>query len=237
MDLFYASYVHGFAVFLPLLAIAIGSTGAARAGLKPVQISLFIVIAGALFAMWYAASDALSRTGAFNVPATFGEPPVVLMFLLGGAVGVWALAWLTPLGRRLTQATPLAAIAAFQIPRVMGGVFVIGWLAGDIPALFAIPAGLGDILAGITGWQAANALARGAPNARRLLARANVIGIADFIAAVVLGIITSEGFAHLYSLERPNIINDYPLALFPAFFVPMFLAFHLIAMSRARAAD
>lgn len=88
------------------------------------------------------------------------------MFLFGGATLIWGLAWLTPLGRHITEATSLSAIAAFQIPRIMGGLFLIGWIAGDIPALFALPAGLGDILAGIAGWQASRALAKGEPNAR-----------------------------------------------------------------------
>ena len=133
------------------------------------------------------------------------------------------------------MATPLSAVAAFQIPRVMGGVFLIGWIAGGIPAEFAIPAGLGDIWAGIAGYQASRALATNAPNAHRLLARANVIGIADFVVAVGTGIMTSEGFLHILSKDAPNIVNDYPLALFPAYFVPIFLGFHLIAISRMRA--
>lgn len=111
---------------------------------------------------------------------------------------------------------------------------MIGWLASDIPALFAIPAGLGDIWAGIAGWQASRALASGAPHARRLLVRANVIGIADFAMAVLLGIVTSTGFAHLFAQDAPNIINDHPLAMFPAYFVPIFLGFHVIALARMR---
>lgn len=234
MQNFYVIYVQIFSIALPILAVAIGCFGAFRANLSPAQIGLFIAVSGAVFGFWYATALPLSEAGLFNVPVVFGEPPVVLMYLFGGAFGIWALAWLTPLGRRLSEATPLSAIAAFQIPRLMGGLFVVGWLARDLPALFALPAGLGDILAGIAGWQASRALAMGAPNAHRLLWRATVIGIADFILAVVLGILTSPGFAHLYALDAPNIINDHPLAMFPAYFVPIFLGFHFIAISRLR---
>lgn len=234
MIAFYEFYVRAFAIALPLLAIVIASFGAFRAGFRPTQTALFVAVTASVFASWYAVAIPLSQAGKFNVPAEFGDLPIVLLFLFGGAFTIWALAWLTPLGRRLTEATPLSAIAAFQIPRVMGGLFLIGWLAGDIPAIFAIPAGVGDILAGIAGWQASQALARGAPNARRLLARANWIGIVDFALAVLLGIVTSQGFAHLYAIEAPNIINDHPLAMFPAFFVPIFLGFHFIALARMR---
>lgn len=234
MIAFYEFYVRVFAIALPLLAIVIGSYGAFRAGVRPTQTALFVAVSACVFGIWYAVAIPFSEAGKFNVPAEFGDLPIVLLFLFGGAFMIWALAWLTPLGRRLTEATPLSAIAAFQIPRVMGGLFLIGWLAGDIPAVFAIPAGVGDILAGFAGLQASRALAWGAPNARRLLARANLIGIVDFVLAVLLGIVTSQGFAHLYAIEAPNIINDHPLAMFPAFFVPIFLGFHFIALARMR---
>lgn len=32
----------------------------------------------------------------------------------------------------------------------------------------------------------------------------------------------------------PNIINLYPLALFPAYFVPVFIAFHLFSLGALR---
>tara|TARA_Y100000782_G_scaffold21181_1_gene22741 strand:+ start:30565 stop:31419 length:855 start_codon:yes stop_codon:yes gene_type:complete len=231
---FYEFYVHAFGIGIPLLAVAIASMGAFRASLTANQIAVFVTASAVILGAWFAVALPFSRSGVFNVPAEIGDPPYVLMFLFGGATLNWGLAWLTPLGRRITEATSLSAIAAFQIPRIMGGLFLIGWIVGDIPALFALPAGLGDILAGIAGWQASRALAKGEPNARSLLARAIFIGIADFFFAVLFGIITSPGFAHLYALDAPNIINAYPLAMFPAFFVPIFLGFHFIAISRLR---
>jgi hypothetical protein len=79
------------------------------------------------------------------------------------------------------------------------------------------------------------ALAAGAPDARKKLARANTIGLLDIVIAVSLGIMTSEGMFHALSKDAPNVINDYPLALFPVFFVPVFVGFHFIAISRMRA--
>ena len=235
MTEFLIFYVRTFAVALPLMAIAIMMIGANRAHLTPQQTGVSVAVVAFLFGLWFAVVVPPSENDVLNVPPTLQDPPVVLAFLFGGAAIVWALAWLTPLGRRITMATPLSSIAAFQIPRIMGGVFLIGWLGGSIPWQFALPAGLGDIWAGIAGWQASKALASGAPNARKLLMRANIIGIVDFIFAVGLGIMTSEGFAHLMAHDSPNIVNDHPLALFPAYFVPIFLGFHLISISKMRA--
>ena len=228
-------YVRTFAVALPLIAIAIMMIGVSRANLTAGQTGVAVTVAALFFGLWFAIVVPPSESNVLNVPPTLQDPPIVLAFLFGGAVIVWGLAWLTPLGRRIAMATPLAAIAAFQIPRIMGGVFLIGWLSGSMPAEFALPAGLGDIWAGIAGWQASKALASGAPNAKKLLMRANIIGILDFVFAVALGIMTSEGFAHLLSHDAPNIVNDHPLALFPAFFVPIFLGFHLLSISKLRA--
>lgn len=229
---FFEFYVRAFAVALPLVALAILMIGTIRARLPTWKTAMVVLAAALFFGFWYAIAVPVSRAGGFNVPPTLQDPPIVLGFLFGGAFLTWALAWLTPLGRHITMATPLSAIAAFQIPRLMGGVFLVGWSTGSIPAAFAIPAGLGDVWAGIAGWRASSAYARGAPEAPKMLARANLIGIGDFAMAVVLGILTSEGFAHVLSRDAPNIINDYPLALFPAYFVPIFLGFHLISMSR-----
>ena len=233
MSEFYEFYVRAFSIALPVLAVAIGMQGALRANMTGRQIGSIVLVASIVFGLWFAWTVPLASDGVFQVPLVMAEPPFVFAFLFGGSTLIWFLAWHTPLGRKMTEATPLSAIAAFQIPRVMGGVFLVGWLAGDLPALFAVPAALGDIWAGVAGWRASRALAMKAPKAHRLLTWSIVIGIVDFILAVSLGIMTSEGILRIFFVG-PNIINDYPLALFPAYFVPVFLGFHFVAVARVR---
>jgi len=149
MFVFFEFYVRSFGVALPIIAVAFAVLGAVRAGLSVRKIAAVAGVGAALFGGWYAWGIPLAKVGAFNVPVDLEEPPIVLALLFGGAASIWVLAWMTPVGRELSEATPLSALAAFQIPRVIGGVFLIGWLAGAIPALFAMPAGLGDIWAGL----------------------------------------------------------------------------------------
>ncbi|WP_306115313.1 MULTISPECIES: hypothetical protein [unclassified Roseovarius] len=234
LDVFFLGYVHFFAVLLPALAVALVTMGATQASLSPTETRVAVLVPAILLGAWYAIANHMSQTNVFNVPATLAEPPIVLAFLFGGAFTLWALARLTAIGRAVTDRLDLGLLAAFQIPRVMGALFLLGWAAGVIPWQFALLAGLGDIWAGIAGYQAWQAVRRNAPDARRKLVQANVIGIGDFVVAVFMGITTSEGFAHLWAHEAPNIINLHPLALFPGFFVPIFLAFHLILISRLR---
>lgn len=237
LDLFLHIYVSAFLVILPAFALVILSGGAARTDLAFAQKATFLGGLTILMGLCAGLALHLSQRGIYNVPATLADPPFVLMALFGGAASLWALTRLTRTGRAITDATADAEVIAFQIPRIMGAVFLLGWALGAIPWQFALPAGLGDIWAGVAGWQAWKAARAGAPDAHRQIVRANVIGMLDFVIAVLTGILTSPGFAHLMAHETPNIINEHPLAMFPGFFVPLFLGFHLISLAKLRRSD
>lgn len=234
LDLFFLGYIHFFGVLLPALTLAIIALGAARAGYTGARLGRVLILPAVVLGLWFAAAMALSKSDIFSVPDTLGEPPVLLMFLFGGAALLWGLARLTQTGRRISDGTDTGMLAAFQIPRVMGGVFLLGWAAGLIPWQFALPAGLGDILTGILAYRAWSAVRSNAPDARRKLIVLNIVGICDFVVAVMTGVLTSEGFGHVWALENPNIINAAPLVMFPVFFVPLFLTFHLVLISHLR---
>ncbi len=234
IDTFLDFYVRGFAVALPGFFLLLTMFAAQTAGVSRGQTGKAVLVLAALFGVWYAGTAELAERDILMPPATFTDPPVVMMFLLGGAAVVWALGALTPLGRRILAGADQTSFMAFQIPRMMGGVFLIGWLAGVIPWEFAIPAGLGDMWAGYAALQARRALQRQDARAGALVYRANVIGLLDFVVAVGTGVLTSEGFLHLLSKDAPNIINHAPMALFPAYFVPIFLAVHLFSIGHMR---
>ena len=229
---FLEAYVLAFAVLLPAMFVLLAAIGALGAGFSHARtISISAGLAG-LFGLWFALASAMAGAELLMPPSTITGPPYVLMLMIGGALTLWGLARFTAPGRAITDALDQSHLIGFQIPRVMGGVFLIGWALGAIPWQFAIPAGLGDIWAGVASYQAMQAVRRGDANADRLVLRANIIGLADFVVAVSTGLLTSEGFLHLLSQDAPNIINQYPLALFPGFFVAIFLAAHFISLSR-----
>jgi len=225
------AYVQVFAALLPALALAILSAGAIRAGLPLGRAAWALGLVALLLGLWHALVVALAKAGILMPPATFTDPPFALMPLLGGAFLLWALGRFTATGRAILSGLDQRLLTGFQIPRLMGGVFLLGWLMGDIPWQFALPAGLGDIWAGVAAFQAVRALDRGDANSERMVWRANIIGLADFAVAVATGLITSAGFLHLLAQDTPNIINAYPRALFPAYCVPIFIDFHLFSLS------
>lgn len=227
-------YVRAFATLLPVLAVTAVAVAAHRAGLTRASTVIVLAALGLLFGLWYALAARLGELGILAPPETATGVPYILFFLFGGTAVLVVLALATATGRKLLAGADQREIIAFQVPRVMGAIFLVGWAVGDIPWQFALPAGVGDIWAGIAGWQAYRALEAGQENATALLWRANIIGILDFAVAVLTGLMTSEGFLHLMAIENPNIINDFPLVLFPAFFVPIFLAAHVFSIMKLR---
>ncbi|KAF0228293.1 MAG: hypothetical protein FD175_2074 [Beijerinckiaceae bacterium] len=227
-------YVLAFLTFLPAVVLGLLAAGAFRAGLAPRQTAWALGLVAALLGLWAAAMVPLAQAGVLLPPPTIFDPPFALMPLIGGAAILWGLGRFTASGQAILRGLDQRHLVGFQIFRVMGGLFLLGWAMGKVPWQFALPAGIGDIWAGVAAIQALSALNSGAPQARALVVRANVIGLVDFVVAVSTGLITSEGFLHLLSRDAPNIINMYPLALFPAFFVPIFIAFHLFSLRALR---
>ncbi|MCU9847729.1 hypothetical protein OEZ60_06885 [Defluviimonas sp. WL0024] len=237
IDLILDTYVRSFAVLLPAAVTAFVSLHAHEAGLPHGRVVGAALAVAVALGLWSAGAAQLAANGLLDPPATALEPPYILMILTGGALFLWALARATATGRRITDTMGQEVLIGFQSFRVMGGIFLLGWAAGVIPWQFALPAGLGDIWAGVAGYRAMRAVTRVEADARAKVIRANVIGLADFAVAVLMGVTTSDGMFQLFSHNAPNIINAWPLGLFPAFFVPIFIAFHLLSLGKLRETD
>ena len=50
---------------------------------------------------------------------------------------------------QMLDATPPSWVVGLQVYRVFGSAFLTGWLAGNLPAISAVPAGAGDTLVGL----------------------------------------------------------------------------------------
>ncbi|MEP4038096.1 hypothetical protein [Pseudophaeobacter sp.] len=227
-------YTQAFAVILPATATGLVVLGAKRAGLSQRRTALAAGLVVTILGLWYAIVVPLAKTGILMPPVELSDPPYALMPLLGGATLLWLLGRGTQTGRQVLSGLDHSHLIAFQSFRLMGGIFLLGWAMGAIPWQFALPAGLGDIMAGLAAIKAHRALARGDVKAEALVRQASLIGLADFVIAVSLGIVTSAGALQLMAFDNPNVINAYPLALFPEFFVPIFIAFQLFSLRALR---
>jgi hypothetical protein len=113
--------------------------------------------------------------------------------------------------------------------RIVGFTFVLLEARGVLPAIFALPAGYGDMAIGMTAtlvaWKLAN------PARRNSFILWQLLGITDLVTAVSLGTT-----ARLISPEGPSMVamTVLPLSLVPTFLVPLFLIFHVICIAQAR---
>ncbi|QIQ06043.1 hypothetical protein [Streptomyces liangshanensis] len=115
--------------------------------------------------------------------------------------------------------------------RVVGVVFLIMMALGRLPALFALPAGLGDIATGIAAPFVARRLARG--TGHRLAVRFNLFGMLDLVTALTLALLMG---AHVINVTpSARAITEAPIALIPTAAVPLLLTLHITSLRRLRA--
>ena len=112
-------------------------------------------------------------------------------------------------------------------------VFVIEHTQGKLPAIFAYPAGLGDLL---TGLLAAYVLYRfwdtKIPSFWILLVA--TVGLLDFASAFFFGFTSSATPIQLFSFDKPNEVTEYPLGLIPLFLVPYAVVAHILSLTQLR---
>jgi hypothetical protein len=120
-------------------------------------------------------------------------------------------------------------LTSLQAGRIVGFIFVLLEARDVLPAIFAMPAGYGDMFIGATAGFAAWKLAE--PARRGSFISWQVLGILDLVTAVSLG--TTAG---LLDPQGPSMLpmTMLPLSLIPTFFVPLFLMLHVICIAQAR---
>ena len=138
---------------------------------------------------WLAIAITLSGLGTYHV--TSGDRPTIqygiLLPILIGALMIWG--W-EP-AKRVLHAVPQQWLVGVQVFRALGAIFLILSATGTLPRLFALPAGVGDILVGLSAPVVGLAYARAPQKAAGLVAAWNVLGLLDLIDALGLGFLTA----------------------------------------------
>jgi hypothetical protein len=185
-------------------------------------------------ALWFGLVFLLGTQGAFvrstdspPLPVFFGFAiPLVLFF---SAYFGWSAFRAFVLGADLRLA------AAIQAWRFAGLGFLSLYAHGVLPALFAFPAGLGDIAIAVNApWIVLGLIRHPSFATSRRFVIWNILGIIDLVVAVSMGTICS-GFLHgLTGNVTTSPMSQLPLVLIPAYFVPLFIMLHFTALSQAR---
>jgi hypothetical protein len=116
-------------------------------------------------------------------------------------------------------------LVAIQTWRILGIAFIWGVSVGLLHPAFGIPAGIGDILVGVTAIPLAYFLKKGFSWSKYVLVVWSVVGIVDLVNAVSLGLITSSEFGI-------STMTTFPWILVPVVAVPLALILDGIILYR-----
>ena len=186
-------------------------------------------LSGAVLAAWFLLALGGSLLGVFDSQP---RPPLPLGLAAVVPVAAFAVSYLTSVRfREFVLSLDLQMLTVAQTWRVAGIVFVILYVQGALPGVFALPAGLGDMAIGITApvvawyWKP--------PFPRKTFVAWNLLGSLDLVNAVSLGVLASATPVGVLAGDvTTRLMGQFPLSLIPTFFVPLLLIFHLIALSR-----
>ena len=200
--------------------------GAMRAGLGRQRAILLAGGAAAVFGGWFAASAEIAGHGWYHTRLGHGVPwlPIAVFGYLGLLLALRRIPIVT---RALTAPGMVSRLELPHTFRVAGVAFLITMALGHLPALFALPAGLGDIATGIATPLVVYRLARG--TGRRPARWLNAFGTADLIVALTLGAVVGFQLIHISPSGAP--ISELPLTLIPTVEVPLLLVLHLTSLS------
>jgi len=185
---------------------------------------------------WLVLAAVLSALGVFATSYHRPVPIIAAGIVLPIVAGVLLLRRSEVLNRVL-DSIPVRVLIGVQFYRIAGVVFIAGWAAGRIPAIFALPAGIGDVAVGLAAPFVAARIGPGTYPSRRLAVSWNIAGLADLILAVALGAATSPTPIWPTLLGHPNpLISRLPLVLIPVFAVPLSVLLHIVTLRRLGAA-
>lgn len=187
----------------------------------------------ALLVVWFLAELVPAWLGLFQ--GATPRIPMIQYGMLVPPVLIAVLFWRWRLLRRVIEAVPQKWMVGVQFYRVLGLIFLVLYAAGELPGVFALPAGIGDMITGLLAPIVGAAYARSPKAAAGRLRAWNLFGIADLIVAVGTGFLTSPSPLQMMALDKPNeLATAFPLVMIPVFLVPLAILLHLASLKKLR---
>jgi hypothetical protein len=214
-------------IAIPAATCIVLYSGAERAGLSRTRAALLAGVAAVVLGGWFTASAVIAGHGWYHTRLGHQVPwlPVAVACFLGTLL---VLRRIPVVARALTAP---GTVSRLELPHAFraaeGTAFLAIMALGHLPALFALPAGLGDIAAGIAAPLVARKLAQG--TGRRAALWFTAFGMTDLVVALTLGALTAYQLLNVIPSGAP--ISELPLALIPTAAVPLLFALHITSVS------
>lgn len=177
----------------------------------------FVVVA---LGAWFCFALALGISGSFH---NFSAPKVAVTVWTLTAIAILAC-WVIQSVREWSSIVDLSILVAFHLVRFIGLYFLLLGRSGELPAGFAKPAGVGDIVIA-----AAAGLILLVPqlHRRKILFVWNTLGLID-----ILFVVFSALRFGLRDWESMTPLRELPLSLLPTFIVPLIITSHILIFIR-----
>jgi hypothetical protein len=177
----------------------------------------------ALFLAWLGVFRSAAHQPFPYIALAIGLPIVMGALLLRGSRRV----------QEIVEAVPQSWLVGFQFYRVLGLIFLVLYAGGFLPGVFALPAGGGDVLVGLTALAVAIRYAQRHFQRDWYVALWNYLGIADLFVAVATGFLSAPSRFQIFSLDAPNfLIGSFPLVMIPIYAVPLSIVLHLASLKK-----
>ncbi len=171
------------------------------------------------------ASLGLALVAGFAGILTQVPMPLIAVRVWGGVALLLGITLGVPSRRRWAAGLHPGWMAAVHAWRLLPGAAFI-WLAGAgaLPQRFALPAGVGELVVGMTAPLAGFWLGARTPWRRRGLAAWHALGLAELLQLMGSGIVL-----HLAGDRLIESMSRFPMFLLPLFAIPVTLAVHVVA--------
>lgn len=184
---------------------------------------------------WILASALLAGAGVYHEPSGQSAPWFGAAFA-GTLIALLLATRIPAISRMIADPASPALLALPHTLRIIGVTFLIVMFLGQVPAVFALPAGLGDMATGIAAPFVAMRLAR-EPRRTAHAVWFNALGLADLVIALTIGFLAGLGPWQLIDVTpTTEALSLLPLALIPTTAVPLAIALHIVSLARLRKA-
>ena len=191
---------------------------------------------GAVLFVFLAAAIVIGNGGYLTNPAASLIVPIGVT--VGVPVALFLATFAAPARfRGFVLAQDLRILTMMHLWRVVGFTFLLLYAFDTLPAVFAIPAGVGDVAIGVAAIFIVARMERDPGFVRaKGFARFHLLGLLNFAVAVGTSGLAAGAIPGLIPGGVTSAAMDvWPLNIFPSFIVPLFIILHLTVLLKVRA--